>query len=204
MTTLSDAESALHQAQSDHSAATAAASIAQSHAASLREQLASGHGEHIGPDDLAVAAQRAEHASLVVAGTVAALVGLDEAVRDATANELADEVVLAVPQAGTRLLDSLDKVAAALADYREAARAFDSCVTSATHQLDTVGSASPRYHAPRHGHRAVDGVSLARCSGDRALACVVGPVLAALGAPRFATSELSALAQARPNIPTTN
>ena len=114
MTTLSEAQTALHQAQSDHGAAVAAASIAASHVASLREQVVSGHGEHISADVLAIASQRAEHAALVVTGAVAALTGLDAAVQEAKANEVADEVVGAVPVLGTRLLDALDAVGAAL------------------------------------------------------------------------------------------
>jgi hypothetical protein len=203
MTTLSDAQAALDQAQSDHAAATAAASIATTHAISLREQIASGHGEHIGPDELAVAAQRAEHAGLVVAGATAALVGLDAAVQAARANELADEIVGAMPVLGDRLLDTLDAVGVALVDYAEAAESFDAYVTSSTRQLNAVGPASPRYRAPRHGSPQVDRISLARCNADRLLARVVGPALADLGAPAFATIELKTLAQAAGNIPAT-
>ncbi len=80
---------------------------------------------------------------------------------------------------------------------------FDSYVASTTRQLNAVGSASPRYHAPRHGHPAVDGTSLARCNADRLLGRLVGPALAELGAPAFATSELKTLGQAAGNIPST-
>ena|ERR1700728_1567949 len=203
MTTLSDAQAAHHQAQNEHSAAVAAASIAQSHAVSLREQIASGHGPHISADDLAVASQRAEHAGLVAAGATAALVGLDAAVQEAKANQVADEVAGAVPMLGTRVLDALDAVGAALVDYQDVAQDFDGYVTSAAKQLNAVGSASPRYRAPRHGSPEVDRISLAQCHADRHLARIVGPALAALGAPVFATTELKTLGQAAGNIPST-
>ena len=142
MPTLEIAQTALHQAQNDHSAAVVAASIAHSPAASLREQIASGHGPHISADDLAVATQRAEHAALVVTGATAALVGLDAAVKEANANQVADEVIRAVPTLGARVLDALDAVGAALADYQDAAHDFDGYVTGAANQLNAVGSAS--------------------------------------------------------------
>jgi len=117
-----------------------------------------------------------------------------------------DAVVSTLPLLGSRVLSSLDTIAAALEDYAVAATTYDTYAADAFTRL-TLGTTemNPRVTVPRYGgHANVDGLPLSQCNADRLLAAVVLPIMARLGTPDFARKELKLLASAAIAPPTTN
>ena len=158
MPTLTDAQDALAQAQAHENEARIAHNGARGHADSLRQQLATGDGDNVIPEDLTAADAKVEHTRLVLQGATAALSDLSAAVQRARAEEVCDEVVTVLPILGSALLDALDAVSAALVPVVPAAEAYDAFVSESVHKLEITARAiaepavtAPAASAPRRG-----------------------------------------------------
>ena len=203
MTTLAEAEAALEAAQLTYAHASVAAAETKAKAGGLRQQVASGKGADISPSDIAAADQAAEHAALVFEGASAALPALMAAVAAARADEVADEVVTALPQLGSAVLEALDNVASALAGLVTAAAEYDKLVEGSIRRLDKVHHGSPRVNFPRLSAPTVDRITLSSCRGASQLSRVILPAVQRLGAPTALVESLKNLAAGAPNLPGT-
>ncbi len=160
MPSLSEAEAALAQAQDEHERARAALQDATANAAELRSQVRRGQGSKITATQIAAADQNAELAALVHLGAGVELPALSAAVKEARANQAADEIIAELPVLGRNVADALDFVAEALVPFISAAQQYDEFVEAATHRLEKVAvttivathaAGGPPAAAPRGG-----------------------------------------------------
>jgi hypothetical protein len=121
---------------------------------------------------------------------------LAHAVKLAKSNETCDDITGTLPLLGRRMLDALEVVEDALAQYTVAANVYDDFAANAVVTLNVNGLDSARVSHPRYGYPTVDGISVVQGHGDGLLASVVVPALVALHAPAFAIKEHRLLASA--------
>jgi hypothetical protein len=203
MSALTEAREALAAAQRKADDARLTAAEKASAAASLRAAVVAGNAEGVTAQELALAAQEAEHAALLSQGAEQSLPALSEALQALSAGEVCDAVAGRLRELGSNVLDTLDTLTTDIMPLAEAVRAYDTFAEQATHRLHTVAGASSRVKIRRNMHSEVDGLSLQASHGWEQLAAVIAPAAQSLGAPDFVVQQLKELAQGRPTLPST-